>query len=159
MVIDAKTACQLRAAGIDPAKLPPGTKIGGNDIDAIQNAPKAKGPNKTESAWIRHLDWLVSIGKVSCYWYEPLRLRLTDPDPQTRRQTFYVPDFMAIMAPAWQLGDPRPRICEIKGGFVREDSSVKFRLAMAAYGKAFRFAMLQKRGMEWQTILGETWAD
>ena len=159
--MDSRTAAQLRAAGVRPENLLPGTLIGGRPIDAAEEtAQPPKGPNKTEWAWIAHLDWLVSVGKVKRYWYEPFRLRLTDPDPQTRRQTFFVPDFLVIMAPAWQYGDPRPRVVEIKGGFVREDSSIKFKLAMAAYGKAFRFSMIQKvKLLRWQTILGEDWVE
>ena len=159
--MDSRTAAQLRAAGIPPSRVPPGTLLGGRPIDAAEETPKApRGPNKTERAWIAHLDWLVSVGKVQCYWYEPFRLCQTDPDPQTRRQTFFVPDFLVVMAMAWQYGDPRPRVVEIKGGWVRDDASVKFKLAMAAYGKAFRFSMVQKvKLLNWQTILGEDWCE
>lgn len=162
VTMDARTASQIRALGLNPDKLPPGTMIGGKTLaEAESEKPKQpKGPNKTERSWIGHLDWLVSIGKVQCYWYEPFNLRLTDPDPQTRRQTFYRPDFLVIMAKEWQLGDVRPRLVEIKGGHIFEDASVKFRLAMAAYYPAFRFSMVQKQKLlTWQTIAGETWIE
>ena len=159
--MDSRTAAKLRAAGVRPENLLPGTLIGGRPIDAAEETAKApRGPNKTEQAWIAHLNWLVSGGKVQCYWNEPFRLRMTDLDPQTRRRMFYLPDFLVIMAPAWQCGDPRPRVVEIKGGWVRDDASVKFKLAMAAYGKAFRFSMVQKvKLLNWQTILGEDWCE
>jgi Holliday junction resolvase RusA-like endonuclease len=34
-VLDAKTAAQLRAIGIDPARIPPGSTIGGKGIDSL----------------------------------------------------------------------------------------------------------------------------
>ena len=157
--MDAKTAAQIRSLGFDPAKLPAGTLIGGKGLSELTEAAKErKGPNKTESAWIRHLDWLVSIGKVKYYRYEPFRLRLTDPDPQTHRQTYFVPDFLVVMSAEWQYDDSRPRVVEIKGMFVRDDADVKFRLAMKEYASAFRFSMVQRQpGGNWNTILGETW--
>jgi hypothetical protein len=157
--MDAKTRNALLSHGIDPAKIPPGTLIGGKPIEeAVAVPPAPHGPNKTESAWISHLDFLVSAGRVKCYWYEPFRLRLTDPDPQTRRQTFSVPDFLVIMAPGVS-DDPRPRVVEVKGGFVRLDASVKFRLTMQAYSPAFRFSMVQRSRGTWQTIAGEEWTE
>lgn len=157
--MDAKTANQLRAIGLRPDNLPPGTKVNGRLLaETVAALPVPHGPNKTESAWISHLDFLVSVGRVRFYWYEPFRLRLTGPDPQTRRQTFYVPDFLVIMA-AGTSGDSRPRVVEIKGRHIWEDAAIKFKLAMQAYSPAFRFSMVQRREGTWQTILGEEWTE
>jgi hypothetical protein len=159
--MDAKTANQLRNLGFNPDKLPPGTKINGKPI-AEATAPaekKPKGPNKTEAAWARHLDFLKASGVVKDYWYEPFALRLTDPDPQTRRRMTYWPDYMVLLADEFMRVDHRPWIVEVKGGHIWEDSKVKFRLAEEKYRQVFRFAMIQKNSDDWNTILGETWID
>lgn len=157
--MDAKTATQLRTIGLNPDKLPPGTMVNGRPIGETVAAPLApRGPNKTESAWISHIDFLIAAGRVRCYWYEPFRLRLTDPDPQTHRQTFYVPDFLVIMATT-EGEDHRPWVIEIKGRHVWEDAQVKFKLARQAYHPVFRFSMIQRWQGAWQTILGEEWTE
>lgn len=155
-------AAALRNLGFDPKRLPPGTRINGRSIeDFAAVLPKPpKGPNKTEARWIAHLEWLRSSGLVTWFRYEPFRLRLTDPDPQTRRSIFYVPDFLIVMAPGSDYGDHRPRVVETKGGFVREDAMKAFRSAADLYRPAFRFSMLQlKKGGRWESIMGETWLE
>lgn len=148
----------LRALGAKDWQLA-GTLIDGKPLmqakaEPEQKAKAPKGPNKTEQAFARHLDWLVSTRVANCYWYEPMRLRLTDQDPTTNRAMYYVPDFMVLLETA-HIIDHRPLIVEIKGGHIWEDAKVKFKTAWAAYGKVFRFSMVQKRKDGWVTIMGE----
>jgi len=165
--MDARLASQLRAAGLDPDKLPAGTVIGGKTIEQLGAEAKAKKkerkkkePSKTEAEFGRHLGWLIIQGRVTAFWYEPFRLTLTEPDPQTGRPMVYIPDFMVVFEPGgYRHGDPRPRLLEIKGAHIWEDSIIKFRAAYTLFGAAFRFSMLQKKQGAWETVLGETWTE
>lgn len=169
--MDLRLQQQLLAAGLDPNHLPPGTMIGGKTIEELEEAAKAKKkerkkkePSKTELEWMRHLDWMKRQGVVREYWYEPFALVLDEPDPQTGRPMKYTPDFLVVMASDaipvnLQPDDCRPRIVEIKGAMVWEDSTVKFRSARDKYGAAFRFSMIQKKQGAWETVLGETWVE
>jgi hypothetical protein len=55
--------------------------------------------------------------------------------------------------------DCLPRVVEIKGGMIWEDSTIKFRAARDRYRQAFRFSMIQKKHGSWDTVLGETWVE
>lgn len=139
-MMDARTRTQLAAAGIDPAKLPPGTLIGGKPLDqfAAQEKPVRGRMNKTEAAYARHLEYLRLLGFVVAWWFEPFSLKLAP-------RTHYRPDFLVQYKPR------RIELVEIKGEFVREDSAVKFKVSRDKF-PCFDWQCLQWKKGEWRSL-------
>ncbi len=90
--------------------------------------------NKTEAEYGRmiHADW--QTGKVSWWGYETVTLKL---GPDCR----YTPDFM-LMMPNGQI-----EFHEVKGGFIRDDSKVKLKVAAEKF--PFVFKLAQKKNGRW----------
>lgn len=91
--------------------------------------------NKLEAAYAALLDVRKTIGEVYSWWYEPFGLRLAP-------KTFYHPDFLV------QLADGLLEVHETKGGFIRDDSIVKLKVAARLY-PCFRFIMIQSKKGGW----------
>jgi len=95
---------------------------------------------KPEKLWA----WLCQEEKnkrlILDFYFEQITFYLSDPAPGSKRVS-YTPDFVVIMA------DGTVRIDEIKGGFIREDSELKFKIAADRF-PWIRWRMIQykKRG-------------
>ena len=89
---------------------------------------KARGMNKTETAYALELEALKYTGEIEDYRYEPCGLRLAD-------KTFYHPDFLVVHLDHFEF-------VEIKG-FERDDAIVKFKTAAALF-PWFKFSMIKK---------------
>jgi hypothetical protein len=132
-------------------------KISQADYDALaakgylpqldKMAGKPIGMNKTEAAFAAwELEPQVRDGKIKRWWFEPMRLKVAEPDPTTRRASFYVPDFLVWWA------DGTLEFVEIKG-FMRDDARDKFKVAQSIY-PGFRFRMVRKVKGTFETIMG-----
>lgn len=118
-------------SGIPPVLLP------------IQAPTVAEGKpiyrSKTEARYAQMLETQRYKGAIKQWWYEPFSLRLA-------RATFYRPDFLVCYA--WDACPyDCPLVCiEVKGGFIRDDAIVKFKVAARAF-PCFSFIMMQyKKG-------------
>lgn len=93
----------------------------------------SRGMNKTEAAYAALLDVQKEAGEVAAWFFESVKVRLAD-------RTWYSPDFMVILTTG------AVEFHEVKGGFVRDDALVKFKVAREMF-KAFAWRMfIGKRG-------------
>jgi hypothetical protein len=92
---------------------------------------KAGSMNKTELLYAKHLEVQKQFGNVAWYEFEPMNLRLGE-------KCFYSVDFM-VMLKSGEL-----ECHEVKGGFITDDSLVKFKVAAAKFPFKFRMVMLKK---------------
>ncbi|MFP4284158.1 MAG: DUF1064 domain-containing protein [Desulfovermiculus sp.] len=92
------------------------------------------GMNKTESLYARRLDEQMLAGDVLSWSYETLTFRLAN-------RCSYTPDFLVITPGEIQIH-------EVKGGYVREDGLIKWKIAAAAHPE-FRFFMCKFDGGNW----------
>lgn len=99
------------------------------------------GMNKTESLYAFDLKARQSSGEIAWWGYESIRLRLAP-------NTTYTPDFLVM------LNDGSLELHETKGGLIRDDAVVKFKVAREMYWM-FRFRMFQKSGGEFKEIYSE----
>lgn len=87
--------------------------------------------NKTEAAYAEHLT------RAGLEWkFEAMKLRLAD-------RTWYCPDFLVI--------DRDLAFHEVKGGFIREDAWIKFKVAREQF-PMFRFVAMQNVNKVWRQI-------
>lgn len=95
---------------------------------------------KPEKLWAWMCQDAKNKGLIQAFYFEQVTLYLSDPAPGTKRVS-YTPDFVVIMA------DGSVRVDEIKGGFIREDSELKFKIAADRF-PLFHWRMIQykKRG-------------
>jgi hypothetical protein len=111
-----------------------------SDKAVAQDPAYPKRMNKTER---RYQDTVLNIelraGEITRYRYEALKLRLAD-------NTFLTPDFYVVRA------DGRMQIREVKGGYVREDARMKFKIAAGMYPE-YSWQMWQWEGGKWTLIL------
>lgn len=91
--------------------------------------------NSTEREYEIILRAQRQAGQVHCYRYEAIRLRLAD-------NTTYTPDFCVL------LPDGLIEFREVKGGLVRDDARVKFKVAAEQYPE-FTFVWCQKKKGTW----------
>ncbi len=108
----------------------------------LDATPKAKRPqlarhttgtmNKTESAFARRLDTQLAAKEILAWKFEAVTLRLADG-------CRYTPDFMVV----WLDGSLT--FCEVKGGYIHDDSLVKWKLAVELF-PWFRWEMWQRGG-------------
>lgn len=82
------------------------------------------GMNKTEAAYARKLETQREQGSILRFDFEPETLRLAN-------RTSYTPDFRVI------LPDGTVEFHEVKGGYVREDAWVKFKMAAELHPYVF----------------------
>ncbi len=100
--------------------------------------------NKIEQRYARHLEGLKYEGKILCWAYESLKLRLAD-------NTFYTPDFYVL--------DSEGLVCikEVKGTkkgsyFCLEPSKVKIKVAADKYPFQFAITWLTREGWQEEII-------
>lgn len=104
--------------------------------------------NKTEAKYAFVLEALKRNGQISEYYFEAIKFRLGD-------NCYYTPDFMIIDNQGVVSFD------EIKGGFIMEDSAIKWKMAVEKY-QYFHFRMLQYKAKEGFKIIrdnGNAYAD
>lgn len=118
----------------------PRPRCGGYTVapEAPEKPEEKPRMNKTEQRWADHLDWLVYCGKARSYVFEGLKFRLAD-------KTWYTPDFLVV------LPDGRLELHEVKGGFVRDDAKVKYKVARELF-PMFGWRMMQWKQGEWGEI-------
>ncbi len=102
-------------------------------------APAAKncvgGMNKTEEAYARRLNAQMLSGEIISWRYEPISFRLA-------YRCQYLPDFLVVTRDELQIH-------EVKGGFVREDAWIKWKMA-AEQNPEFRFYLCMYSGGRWK---------
>ena len=129
---------ELRRLGIPPDLIDTATMNGKPIAEVKPRKSKVDRMNKTEALYSFELGMLKQEGTVSRWLYESIKFRLAD-------RTWYTPDF-----DVW-LPDGRVRIVEIKGGFVRDDAAVKFKMARELYPE-WEWLCLQKVGPNWREL-------
>lgn len=87
--------------------------------------------NKTEIAYSHLLELQKQIGEVLWYEFEPMNLRLAD-------NCFYRVDYLVLTK------DYKLEVHEIKGGYMTDDSLVKFKTAGEKFPFKFRMISLVK---------------
>lgn len=96
--------------------------------------------NKTERRYSLRLD-AFRMGKEILWWaFESIKFRLAD-------RTWYTPDFVIIRR------DKSMEFHEVKGGFIYDDSKVKFKTCREIYSQLGTWRMMQWKGGEWREIL------
>ena len=95
--------------------------------------PKSR-MNKTEGEYAMILEAKLRNGDILDWRFEPIKFRLGD-------NTTYLPDFLVVM-PSWF------EIHETKGGFIREDSFIKLKIAAEMY-PWFIWRCMQKTKEGW----------
>lgn len=120
------------------ADLPPAMRAQAEaQLDTKSKAAKPKA-NKTELAFGRRLEAEKRAGKIRSYKFNALKFRLADA-------CFYTPDYVI-----WQLNG-MVKLVEVKGGFIREDSLIKFKVAREMYSE-FNWEMWQSVKGRWERI-------
>lgn len=90
--------------------------------------------NKTEARYAEILKNEERCGRILWYCFEGITLKLAG-------NTRYTPDFATMLA------DGTLQIDEVKGGFIREDSWQKLKIAASMY--PFIFRLCQFKNNEW----------
>lgn len=98
-------------------------------------AERTRGMNRTEAAYSRRLDYLNQKGEILNWRFEALTFRLA-------YRCSYTPDFLVITPSEIQIH-------EIKGGYVREDGLIKWKLASESHPE-FRFFLCQLIKNHWK---------
>lgn len=106
---------------------------------------KGSRMNSWEREYAMELEARRAAGEILWWGYEAFKLRLTD-------NTFYTPDFAAIILVPWTTPEgavvpgwpknPVLTFIEVKG-FLRDDANVKFKMAAELF--PFEFYMYRKR--------------
>jgi len=100
-----------------------------------------RGMNQTEKEFSKYLDALIVRGEIDGWLFEPIALKLADG-------CWYRPDFMSwVEIP----NGYRMTIYEVKGGYIWDDSKVKFKVAKE-HTKWAEFQMWQKSSGRWARI-------
>ena len=92
---------------------------------------KAGAMNKTEAAYANYLEKQKQFGDVAWFAFEPMNLKLAN-------KCFYRVDFL-VMLKSGQL-----ECHEVKGGYMTDDSLVKFKVAACKFPFTFRMFSLKK---------------
>ena len=90
--------------------------------------------NKTEAAYAKYLELQKQAGEVLWYEFEPMNLKLAD-------KCFYRVDFLVLKNNGYL------EVHEVKGGYVTDDSLVKFKVAANKF--PFTFIMCSLKKGEW----------
>jgi len=93
----------------------------GMKMRAAPNLSSFPKMNKVETTVAYELEALKRKGEITFWAYESIKLRLAD-------RTWYTPDFFVI----WH--DGTAEFIEVKGGFVRDDARVKYKVAKEMWG-------------------------
>lgn len=94
--------------------------------------------NKTEAAFARRLEAMLTAGQIAGWWFEPFKVRLDEPE--TGRACWYTVDFLII-----EMGGPWV-FAEVKGGHIFEDSVIKWKWAASKFAPWGRWEMWQRKG-------------
>lgn len=95
---------------------------------------------KPEKLWAWLLQEEKNKGLINDFYFEQVTFYLSDPQRGVKRVS-YTPDFFVIMA------DGTVRIDEVKGGFIREDADMKFKIAASRFPWVhWRMVQYKKRG-------------
>lgn len=97
-------------------------------------SPEPAGMNRTEAAYSRRLDRMRAAGEILAWRYEALTFRLG-------HRCNYTPDFLVVCAGEVQIH-------EVKGGFIREDGLIKWKLAAERHPE-FRFYLCRLVQNQW----------
>lgn len=101
--------------------------------------PPPDGMNKTERRFMEEvLEPLLATRSIARYAFEPLKFRLAG-------RTFYTPDF--LVSAAWGR---RPAMVDVKGGYIREDASIKIKVAAAAFPEFRWMLACYSEGRTWR---------
>lgn len=101
---------------------------GGKNTKAVASPPRIqRGMNGTEAEYLRQLGANSDIERI---YFNKITLKLAD-------DTRYTPDFVCVHK------DGAISAHEVKGGFVRDDAKVKFKVACEMY-PLFRWVWAQK---------------
>ena len=125
-----------RAQPADPSKpnRTAGTRFAGLEAGAVRTRGQM---NKSEEAWSRVLEEQRLSQVVRRWWYEPLRVRLTDPKAAGERAVWFTPDFLVEMADGVVFVD------DVKGGMVNDASIVRIKMAATIFD-LWRFRIVTK---------------
>jgi hypothetical protein len=93
--------------------------------------------NKTEAAYSRRLDSRKLAGEILAWRFEAITFRLA-------YRCHYTPDFLVITPGEIQVH-------EIKGGYVREDGLIKWKMAAEAHPE-FRFFLCKLVQNHWKIV-------
>jgi hypothetical protein len=113
------------------------------DVAARQKEPGPAAPacvqpedmNKTEALYVRRLDSRKLAGEILAWRFEALTFRLA-------YRCHYTPDFLVVTPTEIQIH-------EIKGGYVREDGLIKWKMAAEAHPE-FRFFLCKYVQGHWR---------
>lgn len=101
--------------------------------------------NVSETKWSEVLESLRTAGHVTAWWFEPMRLRITDPAPG-QRAVYFTADFLVQRVDGVVLVD------DVKGGMVNDASIVRIKAAATKF-PLWQFRLVKKvakkRG-EWE---------
>lgn len=101
----------------------------------VASRPNGNDMNKTEAMYSRRLERQLLSGEILDWKYEALTFRLA-------HRCGYTPDFMVISQTEIQIH-------EVKGGFVREDAWIKWKMAAEQHPE-FRFYICIYSGGRWK---------
>jgi len=96
--------------------------------------PAQLGMNKTEAAYAYELEIRKRAGEIAWFRFEGVTLKLA-------HDTRYTPDFAVMLA------NGEMEMHETKGGFMREDSFIKIKLAASLF--PFRFYLIRRDKSGW----------
>jgi hypothetical protein len=101
-------------------------------------------PNKTEAAFARRLEGQKAAGLIRDYWFEPMKLRLDNPD--FGRRCWFTVDYLIVN------NDGSFTFAEVKGGHIWEDGLIKWKWAAERFASWGRWEMWQRRKGEFTLI-------
>jgi hypothetical protein len=103
-------------------------------------------PNKTEAAYMSHLEGMKKRGEITAWWFEEVTLVLSRSRPNVKVQQ-YTPDFMVM------LTDGLIEFHEVKG-FAYQTGMNKLKVAGDKFPFTFRLAKKNKKaqGGGWDII-------
>ena len=137
---------RLRQMGLNDAQIAATTCHGKPLAEVEQTSKRSWKMNKTEQAYAWILESEIRGGQIVRWEYEAVKLRLAD-------RTWYTPDFCV-----W-YPDGRVGFREVKGGRVRDDAAVKFKVAREMYpGCEWQCWQLKKgewRGLFWGSAIAK----
>lgn len=100
-----------------------------------RNATEAGKPNKTEAAYIRHLNTLQAAGVIHQYWFQAVKLRVAYD------QCWIVIDFM-VQTPQGLI-----ELHDVKGGPTEDDAIVKEKVIATLF--PFRLVEVRLKAGQW----------
>jgi hypothetical protein len=109
----------------------------------VPSKPKS-AMNKTESAFALWLEAMKRNGEIQDWKFEAVTFKLADG-------CRYTPDFMVVRRNKSTEYNPVVNFAEVKGGFIRDDAMIKFKVAREQFWWA-EFEMWQLKRGGWNRI-------